>query len=143
MTTSIQPRTGKSHEPNEINKSVTREDTISITDGKVVNEVTADILNAESEYATEYMRKLLWRIDLFLLPVMWFCFGTQQADKTALSTQAIFGIIKDTKMKGQDLACKHSLIPSECIGTYFASLQNRLIQLFTIVDTSIRNSLHL
>ncbi|KAI0102626.1 major facilitator superfamily domain-containing protein [Nemania sp. FL0031] len=43
-----------------------------------------------------YYRKLLWKIDLFLLPLMWFSYGTQQADKNSLSTQAVFGIREDT-----------------------------------------------
>jgi hypothetical protein len=43
----------------------------SITEGKVLDEDTADIIAAEVEYSEEYYRKLLWKIDLWLLPVMW------------------------------------------------------------------------
>ena len=44
---------------------------LSIADGKILDEDTADIINAENEYTPEYYKKLLRRIDLFLLPVMW------------------------------------------------------------------------
>ncbi|KAL4749988.1 hypothetical protein BDW72DRAFT_213748 [Aspergillus terricola var. indicus] len=40
------------------------------------------------EYSDAYMRRLRWKIDLFLLPLMWLCYGTQQADKTSISVQA-------------------------------------------------------
>lgn len=56
-----------------------------------------------SQYSEEYMHKLRWKIDLWLLPLMWFCYGTQQADKTALSTQAVFGIREDTGLVGEQL----------------------------------------
>jgi sugar phosphate permease len=40
------------------------------------------------------------KIDLCLLPLMWFCYGTQQADKTSLSVQAVFGIREDNGLVG-------------------------------------------
>jgi len=43
----------------------------SIEAGKIVDESTADIINAETEYSDAYFKKLLFRIDLFLLPTMW------------------------------------------------------------------------
>ncbi|KAL0258325.1 hypothetical protein SLS55_007501 [Diplodia seriata] len=46
----------------------------------------------ESDYTEEQYKKLLRKIDRYLLPLMWFCYGIQQTDKTALSTQAIFGL---------------------------------------------------
>ncbi|KAL4738450.1 major facilitator superfamily transporter [Aspergillus similis] len=52
------------------------------------------------EYSDAYMRRLRWKIDLFLLPLMWLCYGTQQADKTSLSVQAVFGIREDTHLVG-------------------------------------------
>ncbi|KAI0399851.1 major facilitator superfamily domain-containing protein [Xylaria palmicola] len=57
-------------------------------------------INAASEYSEDYYRRLLWKIDLFLLPLMWFSYGTQQADKNSLSTQAVFGIREDTGLVG-------------------------------------------
>ncbi|KAH7410564.1 major facilitator superfamily domain-containing protein [Cadophora sp. MPI-SDFR-AT-0126] len=67
-------------------------------------EIAADTVAAASEYSSEQYRKLLWKIDLYLLPVMWICYGTQQADKTGISTQAIFGISKDTHLVGQQFS---------------------------------------
>jgi ACS family allantoate permease-like MFS transporter len=55
----------------------------------------------ESDYTDEDYKKLLRKIDRFLLPLMWFCYGVQQTDKTSLGTQAIFGMIKDTNLVGQ------------------------------------------
>ncbi|KAL4911474.1 hypothetical protein BDW74DRAFT_164934 [Aspergillus multicolor] len=52
------------------------------------------------EYSDTYLRKLRWKIDLFLLPLMWLCYGTQQADKTSLSIQAVFGIREDMHLVG-------------------------------------------
>lgn len=55
----------------------------------------------ESDYTEEQYKKLLRKIDRYLLPLMWFCYGVQQTDKTALSTQAIFGLREDTGLVGQ------------------------------------------
>lgn len=60
------------------------------------------VIEAESaEYSDKYLKKLRWKIDLWLLPLMWFCYGTQQADKVSLSTQAVFGIREDTGLVGE------------------------------------------
>lgn len=50
----------------------------------------------ESEYSPVEYKKILRKIDRFLLPLMWFCYGIQQTDKTSLGTQAIFGLREDT-----------------------------------------------
>ncbi|KAH7029875.1 major facilitator superfamily domain-containing protein [Microdochium trichocladiopsis] len=63
--------------------------------------LAVDTVEAATEYSDAYFRKLLWRIDLCLLPVMWICYGTQQADKTSLSVQAVFGIREDTGLVGE------------------------------------------
>ncbi|KAL3475449.1 MFS general substrate transporter [Aspergillus californicus] len=60
------------------------------------NTIAQDTINAESEYTEADYQKLLWKIDLWLLPLMWVCYGTQQADKVSLSTQAVFGLREDT-----------------------------------------------
>lgn len=52
------------------------------------------------EYSGAYMRRLRWKIGLSQLPLMWFRYGTQQADKTSLGTQAVFGIREDTNVVG-------------------------------------------
>ena len=63
--------------------------------------LNVDTIEAATEYSDAYFRKLLWKIDLWLLPVMWICYGTQQADKTSLSVQAVFGIREDTGLVGE------------------------------------------
>ncbi|KAK5711477.1 hypothetical protein LTR17_018413 [Elasticomyces elasticus] len=55
----------------------------------------------ESDYTPEEYKKLLRKIDRYLLPLMWFCYGIQQTDKTSLGTQAIFGLREDTNLVGQ------------------------------------------
>ena len=55
----------------------------------------------ESDYTPEQYHKLKRKVDRFLLPLMWFCYGIQQTDKTAIGTQAIFGLIEDTNLVGQ------------------------------------------
>ena len=77
----------------------------SIQDGEIMGEKIAyDTVEAEHEYTTAEFRRLLWKIDLCLLPVMWFCYGTQQADKTATSVMSVFGIQTDTGLKGQQFS---------------------------------------
>jgi MFS transporter, ACS family, allantoate permease len=80
---------------------VKQSDATSPTDQVSVKEGVEDAINASSEYSDAYYRKLLWKIDLWLLPLMWVCYGTQQADKTSLSTQAVFGIREDTHLVGE------------------------------------------
>ncbi|KAK0099518.1 hypothetical protein ONS96_008356 [Cadophora gregata f. sp. sojae] len=65
----------------------------------VVEEGGDDI--KESDYTPEEYKKLLKKIDRYLLPLMWVCYGIQQADKTSLGTQALFGIREDTNLVGQ------------------------------------------
>ncbi|KAF2091306.1 MFS general substrate transporter [Saccharata proteae CBS 121410] len=55
----------------------------------------------EADYTSDEYKKLLRKIDRYLLPLMWFCYGVQQTDKTALGTQAIFGLRTDTHLVGQ------------------------------------------
>jgi sugar phosphate permease len=69
-------------------------------DLKTQDQADAASIDAIEEYSDAYMRKLRWKIDLCLLPLMWFCYGTQQADKTSLSVQAVFGIREDNNLVG-------------------------------------------
>ncbi|KAK7912093.1 major facilitator superfamily transporter [Apiospora marii] len=55
--------------------------------------VTAgDVANAHEEYSEEEYKKLKRKIDKYLLPLMWLCYGIQQTDKTSIGTQATFGL---------------------------------------------------
>lgn len=56
---------------------------------------------SEADYTPAEYKKMLRKIDRFLLPLMWFCYGVQQTDKTSLGTQAIFGLREDTGLVGQ------------------------------------------
>jgi hypothetical protein len=56
---------------------------------------------AEGEYTEEQYKQLRRKIDRYLLPLMWLCYGIQQTDKTALGTQATFGLREDTSLRGQ------------------------------------------
>lgn len=53
------------------------------------------------EYSPAEYKRVLRKIDRFLLPLMWCCYGVQQTDKTSLGVQAIFGLPKDTGLVGQ------------------------------------------
>lgn len=68
---------------------------------KHADDLAEDTVTAIDDYSPEYFKKLRWKIDLWLLPVMWVCYGTQQADKTSLSVQAVFGIREDTNLVGE------------------------------------------
>ncbi|KAK7062699.1 hypothetical protein VNI00_000187 [Paramarasmius palmivorus] len=62
-----------------------------------------DVL-AESDYTEEQYKQILRKIDRYLLPLMWVAYGVQQADKTGISTQAVFGIREDTGLVGQQFS---------------------------------------
>lgn len=76
----------------------------SIDEGDIIEKVALDTVNAEHEYTPAEYRRLLWKIDLCLLPIMWFCYGTQQADKTGVSVMAVFNLQKDTHLVGQQFS---------------------------------------
>ncbi|KAF4119412.1 Major Facilitator Superfamily [Geosmithia morbida] len=68
-----------------------------------LTEVIDTAIDVAPEYSDVYLRRLRWKIDLILLPLMWLCYGTQQADKTSLSVMAVFGIAEDTGLVGDQL----------------------------------------
>lgn len=45
-------------------------------------------------------RRLLWKIDLHLLPVLCLLYGLQFLDKTTISYASVMGIVKDTGLVG-------------------------------------------
>ncbi|KAK0197691.1 major facilitator superfamily domain-containing protein [Armillaria mellea] len=55
----------------------------------------------EKNVVVEAYKKLRQKMDCYLLPLMWLCYGIQQADKTGLSTMATFGLREDTGLVGQ------------------------------------------
>jgi ACS family allantoate permease-like MFS transporter len=84
--------------------SVKSEEVIDLPSADETHDVTLDTVNAQYT-ETEYKR-VLRKVDRFLLPLMWLCCGIQQADKASISTQATFGLLKDTKLVGQQFSCK-------------------------------------
>ena len=75
--------------------------TIVPLDVDISNGVVVDITE---EFTEAYYKRLRWKIDLWLLPLMWLCYGTQQADKTSISTMAVFGLREDTGLVGQQFS---------------------------------------
>ncbi|KAK2000731.1 major facilitator superfamily transporter [Colletotrichum falcatum] len=61
-----------------------------------------DLISVEARYSKEEFHRLKRKADRYLLPLMWLCYGIQQTDKTALGTQAIFGLREDTGLRGQE-----------------------------------------
>ncbi len=102
---------------------------VQVLDSSALDEVTRDVIEAsEGQYSEEDYKKLLKRVDMILIPMMWsecsgpsdegrqkirlantrwsfvsrtVLYGTQQADKTSIATQATFGFQADTGMIGQ------------------------------------------
>ncbi|GME36964.1 hypothetical protein OIDMADRAFT_135607 [Neofusicoccum parvum] len=66
--------------------------------------IAVDIVQAEHQYTDEQYAALLRKIDWWLLPLMWVCYGTQQADKTSIATQATLGLREDTHLVGQQFS---------------------------------------
>ncbi|KAJ5662977.1 hypothetical protein N7507_003708 [Penicillium longicatenatum] len=46
--------------------------------------------------------KVLWKLDLFLIPLMGFCYMLQYMDKLALSQATLFGLTEDLHLKGTE-----------------------------------------
>ncbi|OTB02783.1 hypothetical protein M426DRAFT_191565 [Hypoxylon sp. CI-4A] len=91
--------------PNESIKDLEKEDEkidekeISDNSSVAVGETQYD---AEvPEYSDEQYKTLKRKVDRYLLPLMWLCYGIQQTDKTSISTQATFGLSRDTGLVGQ------------------------------------------
>ena len=55
---------------------------------------------AEMEFTDVDYKKLLRKVDYILLPLMWWCYGIQQTDKTGLGTMNLYGLQADTGMVG-------------------------------------------
>ncbi|KAJ7928853.1 MFS general substrate transporter [Mycena leptocephala] len=80
---------------------VDKEHQVTVDDAK---ELAIETVNATEKYTQADFDRILRKQDRILMPLMWFAYGIQQVDKTGLSTQATFGIITDTHMKGNNYA---------------------------------------
>lgn len=76
-----------------------------------VNDVVLDTVVATEVYSQADYNRVLRKIDLWLLPLMWLCYGTQQADKVSIATQATFGLREDTGLVGQQFSCVYAPQP--------------------------------
>ncbi|KAK8864563.1 hypothetical protein IAR55_001813 [Kwoniella newhampshirensis] len=55
----------------------------------------------EEEYSDAEYKRVRWKSDLILLPLMFWCYGIQLVDKTGMGTMNLYGMQKDTGMKGR------------------------------------------
>nr|XP_031861390.1 uncharacterized protein CI109_002994 [Kwoniella shandongensis]KAA5528462.1 hypothetical protein CI109_002994 [Kwoniella shandongensis] len=62
--------------------------------------VAEEVMLAEGQYTDEEYNKLKRKVDMILLPLMWWCYGIQQTDKTGLGTMNLYGVQADTGMHG-------------------------------------------
>ncbi|KFZ24084.1 hypothetical protein V502_01442 [Pseudogymnoascus sp. VKM F-4520 (FW-2644)] len=84
--------------------SATRRDSVSKSMGPFKTEIE-DVANVEA--TDEQNRKVLRKIDMFLLPVMGFCYMLQFLDKGALAASTLLGILDPVTgihLQGSDLA---------------------------------------
>ncbi|KAL5352955.1 hypothetical protein V496_08334 [Pseudogymnoascus sp. VKM F-4515 (FW-2607)] len=84
--------------------SATRRDSVSKSTGPFKTEIE-DVANVE--VTEEQDRKVLRKIDMFLLPIMGFCYMLQFLDKGALAASTLLGILDPETgihLQGSDLA---------------------------------------
>ncbi|KAK4689702.1 MFS transporter, ACS family, allantoate permease, partial [Tremellales sp. Uapishka_1] len=58
------------------------------------------VMEAEETFSQAEYSKLKRKVDWVLLPLMWWCYGIQQTDKTGLGTMNLYGLQKSTGMQG-------------------------------------------
>ncbi|KAF9063529.1 MFS general substrate transporter [Rhodocollybia butyracea] len=85
------------------NASSLSEEKNSISDSNVHELPTVENVDDvhELDYSQEEYSRLLKKMDWILLPLMWVAYGVQQADKTGISTQALFNFRQDNGLVGQ------------------------------------------
>jgi MFS family permease len=69
---------------------------IEVREAKLAEEA----MIAETEFSETDYKKLLRKVDFILLPLMWWCYGIQQTDKTGLGTMNLYGVQASTGMVG-------------------------------------------
>ncbi|ODO07714.1 hypothetical protein I350_03288 [Cryptococcus amylolentus CBS 6273] len=83
----------------------TDEDKNRPDDEKVMDDVhDASAVEAEAEYGDEEYRKLLKKLDWYLMPIMAITYGVQYCDKQSISTSTLFGLVEDNGLHGQQTA---------------------------------------
>lgn len=82
-------------------KSGTDEENTKLESDGEGSVIDADAVEDRGQYTDEQYKQLKRKIDRYLLPLMWLCYGIQQTDKTSLGIQATFGLREDTGLVGQ------------------------------------------
>ncbi|BEJ11159.1 hypothetical protein CspHIS471_0105810 [Cutaneotrichosporon sp. HIS471] len=67
-------------------------------------EKAEDAIVAEHEFTPQEYKRVRWKIDLILMPVLMIIYGLQFADKTSLAAGVVFGLREDTKLVGNHYA---------------------------------------
>ncbi|KAK2864982.1 hypothetical protein FQN49_004032 [Arthroderma sp. PD_2] len=59
----------------------------------------------ESEEASAVdLKKIRWKVDLYIIPIMFVCYTMQFIDKVSLNYAAVMGLNKDLKLKGNNFS---------------------------------------
>ncbi|WWC62323.1 uncharacterized protein I303_104919 [Kwoniella dejecticola CBS 10117] len=67
---------------------------------KTDNHNAEDVILAEESYSEEEYKRLRWKFDLTLMPILMLTYGLQYADKVSLSSGVVFGLKTDTHLTG-------------------------------------------
>ncbi|ODN97332.1 hypothetical protein L198_03895 [Cryptococcus wingfieldii CBS 7118] len=70
--------------------------TVTVQEVKVAEEA----LDGQEVYTEEQYNRVKRKVDFVLLPLMWWCYGIQQTDKTGLGSMNLYGVQADTGMHG-------------------------------------------
>lgn len=83
------------------------EDSSSVGIGKVASTGDGDVaaayahqLSGESAYSQKEWRRLRWKLDLRLVPLLWFNVTLGAMDKVTTATAALYGFKTDTGLTG-------------------------------------------
>jgi len=78
-----------------------------VASGKVFNHSDGDIAAAyanelyeENAYTAAEEKRLRWKLDLHLVPILWFNISLSALDKITTSTAALYGMKADTGLTG-------------------------------------------
>ncbi|KAH9897315.1 putative allantoate permease [Xylariomycetidae sp. FL2044] len=90
-------------------KSAAAADTASVAMGKVTSAPASDVDVAAmyanqftdgNEYSKKEATRLRWKLDLRLVPILWFNVTLGAMDKVTTATAALYGLKEDTKLTG-------------------------------------------
>ncbi|KAF7561044.1 hypothetical protein G7046_g3099 [Stylonectria norvegica] len=84
----------------------------------------------DQPFDAERNRKLLWKIDLHIMPLICIVYFLQYIDKTAISYASVTGIIQSTGLKGNDFNWVASIFFFGQLAFEFPTI--RLVQLFPL-----------